>query len=174
MAIRPKKYTHIDYEALLTRVMKEKISIKSVIEDEELDIARSTVDRNIRKMPDSRVVQIYKNFYVPNKQKKQFPEKLDIMIHELPSKSVKPIVVKEKFTDMYHKLLSLYNLYEKNNSYRETAERINAGITEFGNAKITEQGVRKHIRRFQEYRSEMEKELNINLQNNPTQEEEER
>ena len=68
--IKPKQYTHIDYEAILIEAMRERCSIEQCIENNGLTIARSTVIRNINKMKeegkDTSVIELYEKQYVPN------------------------------------------------------------------------------------------------------------
>ena len=49
-AVKPKQYSHIDYEALLIYIMKNHISMDQAIEELDLNIARATVTRNINKI----------------------------------------------------------------------------------------------------------------------------
>ncbi len=91
--IKPKQYTHIDYEALLIYAMKHHISLERAIEENNLAIARSTVIRNIRKMKkeatrDNTIIEFYQEEYVPNYQKSELSPRIIQVIDSLPLKRV--------------------------------------------------------------------------------------
>lgn len=77
--LKPRQYSHIDYEALLIYAMKRHISVEKSIEENGLTIAKSTVVRNIRKIKqekdrDLSVIEFYQNVHTPNFQKPEMPE----------------------------------------------------------------------------------------------------
>ena len=77
---RPKTYTHIDYEALVIYAMKFRVSIEQALRDNNIEIARSTVVRNIKKLVNNNnsTIALYQNGYVPNMQKKNCQKILNI------------------------------------------------------------------------------------------------
>lgn len=90
--VKPKQYSHIDYEALLIYIMKNHISMEQAIEELNLNIARSTIVRNINKIKkedkENSIIDLYQNIYTPNSQKKELPEFLKNQIDELPELEV--------------------------------------------------------------------------------------
>lgn len=161
--IKPKEYSHIDYEALLIYAMKNHVSIEKAIEDNGLTIARSTVTRAIKRIKeqeekDTSIIDFYQQIYVPNFQKPELPEKIKQVIDELPSKDV---VTKSELEDLYHKLYRMNEVVEScQGNIAEATRKINSGQTPLGNvAPISVQGVRKDINYFKKVRELMEKSI---------------
>ena len=158
--IKPKQYTHIDYEALLIEAMKERCSIEECLARNGLDIARSTVIRNIKKIKESKqdvfIIDLYEDQYVPNMQKKELPKKLQDEIEDLPSR---PVVIKPELEDLLKKLTIMNEILEQaNGNYVEAARIISSGTTLLGNVTISNTGLEKNIKRYQEIRRELVKE----------------
>ena len=158
--IKPKQYTHIDYEALLIEAMKERCSIEECIARNGLNIARSTVIRNIKKIKESiqdvSIIDLYENQYVPNMQKKELPKKLQDEIEDLPSR---PVVIKPELEDLLKKLTIMNEILEQaNGNYAEAARVISSGTTLLGNVTISNTGLEKNIKHYQEIRRELVKE----------------
>lgn len=158
--IKPKQYTHIDYEALLIEAMKERCSIEECIARNGLDIARSTVIRNIRKLKESKedvsIIDLYEEQYVPNIQKKELPKKLQDKIEELPSR---PVVIKPELEDLLKKLTIMNEILEQaNGNYAEAARVISSGTTLLGNVTISHMGLEKNIKHYQEIKRELAEE----------------
>lgn len=156
--IRPKQYTHIDYEALLIEAMKERCSIEECIERNGLNIARSTVSRNISKMRNAKknftVIDLYEKQYVPNMQKKKLPKKMQEKIDELPSK---PVVIKPELEDLLRKLNIMNAILEQaNGNYAEATRIINSGTTLLGKVKISFVGLKKDIEQLHRIRKMLE------------------
>lgn len=130
--IKPKQYSHIDYEALLIYTMKNHISLEKAIEENGLRIARSTVIRNIKRMKEERdrnldIINFYQNIYVPNSQKSELPVTLIRVINEFPERE---IVVKDELEDLYRKLYTMNEIVEAcNGNVAEAARKINSGQT---------------------------------------------
>lgn len=130
--IKPKQYSHIDYEALLIYAMKNHISLEKAMEENELAIARSTVIRNIRRMKqekgrDTRIIEFYQQVYVPNYQKSELPEKIVQAIEELPEKRV---VIKNELEDLYNKLYIMNEIVKASDgNMAEATRKINSGQT---------------------------------------------
>ncbi len=150
--IKPKQYTHIDYEALLIYAMKNHISLEKAIEDNGLTIARSTVIRNIRKMKqdenqDQTVIDYYQNVYVRNYQKPILPESMIQTIEDFPDKKV---VIKNELDDLYKKLSTMNQIaVECGGNLSEATRRINEGKTSLGMIKpISRQGLEKDIKYY--------------------------
>lgn len=150
--IRPKQYTHIDYEGLLIYAMKNRRSIEESLKELDIDIARSTVGRNLKKLKNkskgtNQVIEFYRDLYVPNMQ--TMPEWLKAMIEKLPDKDV---IIKDKFEDLHQILLQMKQVVdESGGNISEAARRINEGSTSLGNIKnITPQGLRKDMLRLQQ------------------------
>lgn len=155
--IKPKQYTHIDYEALLIEAMKQRCSIEECLKRNGLDIARSTVIRNIRKIKEkgenSSIIDLYENQYVPNLQKKELPEKLQEKIDELPSR---PVTTKPELEDLLKKLTIMNEIFEQaNRNYSEAARIISSGTTLLGNVTISHTGLEKNIKHYQEIKREL-------------------
>ena len=133
--VKPKQYTHIDYEALLIYAMKNHISIERAIEEHNLTIARSTVIRYIKKMKedknqDKTVIDYYQNVYVKNYQKPQLPDEILQVIETFPEKKV---IVKNELEDLYQKLNTMNEIViECGGNLAEASRRINAGQTRIG------------------------------------------
>ena len=158
--IKPKQYTHIDYEALLIQAMKERCSIEECLARNELKIARSTVIRNIRKIKESggdlSIIDLYEKQYVPNIQKEELPEKLQQKIEDLPSR---PVVTKPELEDLLRKLSIMEKIVEQaNGSYAEAARIISSGTTLLGNVTISHTGVEKNMKHYQEIKRELARE----------------
>lgn len=148
--IRPRQYTHIDYEALLVYVMKNHTSVSNAIEELNLDISRSAVVRNIRKIkqedPKNEIVILYQEGYVPNMQKDKIPEELEEKIEQLESSEV---VIKDKLEDLYNKLTTINNVIEAcNGNCNEATIVINRGYTPLGNIKISRQGLSRIMKNY--------------------------
>ena len=130
--IKPKQYSHIDYEALLIYAMKKHISIERAIEENGLTIARSTVTRNIRKMKEEKngnldIIEFYQNVYVPNCQKSKLPDSIIKVIDTFPEKEV---VIKNELEDLYKKLYTMNEIVEAcNGNVAEATRKINSGQT---------------------------------------------
>ena len=160
--IKPKQYTHIDYEALLIEAMKERCSIEECLVRNGLKIARSTVIRNIKKIKERgenlSVIDLYEKEYVPNLQKKELPEKLQQKIEDLPSRRV---VIKPELEDLLRKLSIIEKIVEQVNvNYAEAARIISSGTTLLGNVTISHTGVEKNMKHYQEIKKELAKEKN--------------
>ena len=160
--VKPKQYTHIDYEALLIYVMKNHTSVVQAIEDLEIDIARSTIVRNINKLKkeNSSIVNLYQNFYICNMQKKQLPEELQYKINSLEERK---IVDKNELEDLYQKLLYMKKIVEQcDGNVAMAARTISNGTTILGDIKITTQGLQKNLKRYEIVEKEYKKQGNIN------------
>ncbi len=158
---RPKQYTHIDYEALLIMAMKERCSIEKCLEKNNIQIARSTIIRNVRKMKENQkdtfVINLYEKHYVPNMQKKELPEKLQQKIDKLPNK---PVVTKPELDDLLRKLTIMDEIVKQaNGNYAKAARIISSGTTLLGNVTISHTGLEKNIKRYKEIKKEIKKEL---------------
>ncbi len=158
--IKPKQYSHIDYEALLIYTMKRHISLERAIEENGLTIARSTVIRNIRKMKKEKgknldIINFYQDVYVPKYQTPELPEEILRAINELPDKNV---VIKGELDDLYRKLSIMNQIVEAcNGNITKATEKINSGQTPLGkNKPITIQGLAKDIKYFKKTREFME------------------
>ena len=150
-AVKPKQYSHIDYEALLIYIMKKHISMEQAIEELDLNIARSTVVRNINKIKEedkeNAIIDLYKNVYTPNSQKKELPDFLKNQIDKLPELEV---VKKEELEELYKKLSYMKEIVEWcNGNLAEAARVISNGNTILGNMKITSQGLTKDLKRYE-------------------------
>ena len=158
--IKPKQYSHIDYEALLIYAMKKHISLERAIEENGLTIARSTVIRNIRKMKKEGkhldIINFYQNVYVPKYQTPELPEEILRAIDEFPDKKV---VIKGELDDLYHKLSIMNQIVEAcNGNISKATEKINSGQTPLGkNKPITVQGLAKDIKYFEKVKEFIEK-----------------
>ena len=149
--VKPKQYSHIDYEALLIYIMKNHISMEQAIEELNLHIARSTIVRNINKIKkedkENSIIDLYQNIYTSNSQKKELPDFLKNQIDELPELEV---VKKEELEDLYKKLSYMKEIAEMcNGNLAEAARVISAGKTILGNIKITRQGLGKDLKRYE-------------------------
>jgi hypothetical protein len=161
--IKPKQYSHIDYEALLIYAMKHHISLERAIEENGLVIARSTVIRNIRKMKqdvsrDNSIIEFYQEEYVPSCQRPELPARIIRGIASLPQKKV---VIKNELEDLYNKLSIMNAIVQAcDGNLAEATRKINSGQTILGNVKpISIQGLGKNIKYFQEIKEIMEKEM---------------
>ena len=162
--IKPKQYSHIDYEALLVYMMKRGISAEKALQEHGLEIARSTLIRNIEKMKkekgrDLSIIQFYQTRYVPNMQKSKLPEEIVMRINEFEEK---PVVVKNELDDLYNKLKTMNEIVEEcGGNVAEAARRINSGTTALGAIKpISVQGLRKDIKYYEKTREKLEKAVN--------------
>ena len=156
---KPKQYTHIDYEALLIYVMKNRTSIYKAIEDLELDVARSTIVRNINKIKEkdknNEVISLYQNGYVPNMQKDILPQNIREKISLLPNKKV---ITQAKLEDLYRKLHSMKEIIDScGGNLTEATRKINSGTTSLGNVKITRQGLGKDMAYYEVVKEAYEK-----------------
>ena len=138
--VKPKQYSHIDYEALLIYIMKNHISMEQAIEELNLHIARSTIVRNINKIKkedkENSIIDLYQNIYTSNSQKKELPEL--------------EVVKKEELEDLYKKLSYMKEIAEMcNGNLAEATRVINEGNTILGNVKITRQGLGKDLKRYE-------------------------
>ena len=156
--LKPKQYTHIDYEAILIYAMKNRISIEEALAMNGLDIARSTVVRNIREMKKetiTSIIDLYEKQYVPNSQKKILPEKLQETIDELQERD---IVMKPELEDLYTKLSFMKELVDRcNGNKAEAARIISSGNTILGNVRISTQGLAKDLKKYEIVAEEMKK-----------------
>lgn len=162
--IKPKQYTHIDYVAILIQAMQKGCSISECITRNGLDIARSTVTRNIRKIKedentskdDRYIIDLYEKEYVPNQQKKPLPIGLHQKIEDLPKR---PIVTKTELEDLLKKLNIMNTILEQaKGNYAEAARIISSGTTLLGNVRISNAGLEKNIRHYKEIQKELEEE----------------
>ena len=161
--IKPKQYTHIDYEALLVYTMKKNIPLEQAIEENGLQIARSTVIRNIKKIKqdkekDTAIIDYYQNVYVKNLQKSQIPDEIKLKIDSFEQK---PITTKNELEDLHNKL-SIMNsvLQEAGGNYAKATRMINSGTTKLGKIKpITVQAFRKDIKYFERIKEKMEEKI---------------
>ena len=163
--IKPRQYSHIDYEALLIYVMKNGVSVEEALEDHGLNIARSTVIRNITKMKkeegrDLTVIDFYQKIYVPNSQKSKKPQDV---IRQIQDFVERPIIIKNELEDLYNKLSTMNKIVEAcNGNVAEATRKINSGETPLGKVKsISVQGLRKDIKYFERVKEEMEKTMKI-------------
>lgn len=158
--VKPKQYSHIDYEAILIYSMKNRVSIDDIIKKFNLDIARSTLIRNISKLKaqnkDNEIISFYQDVYVPNMQKKELPE---YIAKEIDSIEDRPIIIKKsELEDLYKKLSDMKNIVEScGNNVSIAARVINSGNTILGNIKISTQGLRKNLKRYEIVKREYEK-----------------
>jgi len=142
--IRPKQYTNINYEALIIYAMKNRVSIEKAILENGLNIARSTVARNIEKKPDNEVFKFYKEIYVPNMQKKESQEYIQGKIDEFQRGKVKK---EEEIAELYKKLIYMKNIIEQcNGDFKKASEMINSGTTILGKKHISIQGLYKNMK----------------------------
>ena len=150
-AVKPKQYSHIDYESLLIYIMKKHISMDQAIEELDLNIARATVTRNINKIKadnnENAVIDLYQKIYTHKNQNKVLPKFLQSQIDELPELEV---VKKDGLEDLYKKLSYMKEIAEMcNGNLAEAARVISAGKTILGNIKITRQGLGKDLKRYE-------------------------
>ena len=130
--IKPKQYSHIDYEALLIYAMKRHISIERAIEENGLTIARSTVTRNISRIKKEKgrncdIINFYQNVYVPKYQKTKLPEDIIRAIEGFPEKEVK---IKTELEDVYNKLYTMNEIVKAcDGNISEATRKINSGQT---------------------------------------------
>ena len=128
--IKPKQYSHIDYEALLIYMMKHGVSLERALEENGLDIARSTVNRNISKIKEQKgkdlsVIEFYQNKYVPNMQKAKLPEEI---MESIAMFKEKPVVIKNELEDLYNKLSTMNQIVEAcGGNISEATRKINSG-----------------------------------------------
>lgn len=158
--IKPKEYTHIDYEALLIYIMKNGVSLEQALEDNGLTIARSTFTRNINKIleknEDNEVIGLYRDEYSKERQK-GLSEPLKQKIAELPDKK---IVNKVLLEDLYKKLTMMKAIIEScGGSMKKAVEAINTGNTPLGQVQITRQGLKKNMEKYEEVRNEYLKQI---------------
>ena len=158
--VKPKQYSHIDYEAILIYMMQQKVSLQKTLDDHNLDIARSTFERNINKIDEksngqNKIINLYKNGYVPNMQKQEMPEEIKRNIDLLESRDV---VVKDELQELYDKLSKMKAIVEQcNGNYAEATRQINSGNTILGNVHITRQGLGKDLSRYELVKETIEK-----------------
>lgn len=158
--VKPKQYTHIDYEAILVQTMKERCSVEECLRKNGLEIARSTVVRNIKKIREceegSAIIELYEKEYVPNFQKECLPEKLQQKIDDLPCKRV---IIKLENEDLYKKLSIMHGIIEScNGNISEAARVISTGGTLLGKVRISAQGLAKDMKYFERIKQELKKE----------------
>ena len=162
-SIRPKQYTHINYTALLIYMMKNRVSMEQAMIDNGLEIAKSTVTRNLKKIEKDlkegeegfEIIQLYKNGYLANIQKEKLPENIEDKIQNLPNKD---IVEKEELEDLYKKLSTMHSILEACDGNMEKAvEAINRGTTPLGKMTISFQGFAKNMQRYEIVKQEMQK-----------------
>lgn len=149
--VKPKQYSHINYEALLIYIMKKHISMDQAIEELNLNIARATVTRNINKIKadnnENAIIDLYQKIYTHKNQNKVLPKSLQNQIDELPELEV---VKKDGLEDLYKKLSYMKEIVEIcNGNLAEAARVISAGKTILGNIKITRQGLTKDLKRYE-------------------------
>jgi len=162
--IKPKQYSHIDYEALLIYMMKCGVSMEKALEENGLDIARSTVIRSIERMKkeegrDLSIIEFYQTRYVPNMQKAEMP--IDI-IRTIQDFEERPVVIKNELEDLYNKLKTMNEIVEAcGGNIAEATRRINSGTTVLGFIKpISVQGLRKDIKYYEEIKEKLEEAVN--------------
>ncbi len=162
---RPKTYTHIDYEALVIYAMKYRVSIEQAMKDNNIEIARSTVIRNIKKLANNNnsIIALYQSGYVPNMQKKELPEYIKCKIESLDEK---PIIKCNELDDIYKKLSTMEEIIKAcNGNITEAARKINSGKTPLGKIKsITHQGLLKDMK----YLERVKEQQKINRENDKT------
>ena len=156
--IKPKEYTHIDYEALLTYVMKNHISVPKAMKILDLDISRQTVVRNIKRLNSdgkNYIINLYQNEYSPNMQKKILPIEVQEKIDELEEND--DIVKKHKLEDLYKKLNYVKEILDTcDGNYTAAAKQISSGNTILGKVKISRQGLIKDLKYFENVKKEYE------------------
>ena len=160
--VKPKQYTHIDYEALLIYIMKNNITVDKALEVFGLDIARSTVIRNIRKLKEqnkgNEIISLYQKKYVPNMQSKTLPIALQEKIDLLPNK---PVIIQDKLEVLYNKLYCMKQIIDScGGNLSEATRLINSGTTILGNVKISRQGLGKNMSYYEKVKEEYEKTRN--------------
>ncbi len=159
---RPKTYTHIDYEALVIYAMKFRVSIEQALRDNNIEIARSTVVRNIKKLVNNNnsTIALYQNGYVPNMQKRELPEDIKYKIESLDDK---PIIKGDELDDVYKKLSIMEEIIKAcNGNFAEATRKINSGKTPLGKIRtITHQGLIKDMK----YLEIVRKQQRINREN---------
>ena len=164
---RPKTYTHVDYEALVIYAMKHRVSIEQAICDNNIEIARSTIVRNIKKLADNQntTINLYQNGYVPNMQKKELPSDIKIKIEKL---DFRPIIKGNELDDIYMKLTTMKEIINAcNGNASEAARKINSGKTPLGKIKpITVQGLLKDMKYLEKVKDQLEIERTKNRQEN--------
>lgn len=162
-SIRPKQYTHINYTALLIYMMKNRVSMEQAMLDNGLNIAKSTVTRNLRKIEkdlkegeeEFEIIQLYKNEYLANVQKVKFPERIKEKIENLPNREV---IEKDELEDLYKKLSTMYCIFETCGRNMEKAvQAINTGMTPLGKMTITVPGFAKNMKRYEIVKEEIQK-----------------
>ena len=91
---------------------------------------------------------MYREEYLPNRQKEEFPKWLLVKINELPEKV---ILKKDELEDLYRKLSIMKEIVDRcNGNIAEAVRAINSGNTPLGHVKITEAGLIKAGKRFNE------------------------
>lgn len=146
---KPKQYTHIDYEALLIYVMKNRTSVENAVIELELKVARSTIVRNINKLKEqgSQIVRLYQEEYATNMQKKELPVGIAEKIDQLPKKEIR---IKNELEDVYFKLTMMKEILDScDGNLTQAARVISSGNTPLGNFKITRQGLTKDLKYYE-------------------------
>ena len=131
--------------------MKNHTSVSNAIKELNLDVSRSAVVRNIRKIkqadPKNKIVMLYQEGYVPNMQKDEIPEEIEEKVEQLKSSE---IVIKDELEDLYNKLTIINNILEAcNRNKNETTKVINSGKSPLGNVKISRHGLSKIMKNYE-------------------------
>lgn len=151
---KPKQYSHIDYEALITYVMKNRISVTEAIKRLGLEISRITVERNLNNLEDSPIVILYRKKYIP-KMQSNIPKEIAQEIQDLPDKKVE---IKPSLEDRYKKLLIMKEIVNQcGGNLTQAAKVISSGNTPLGNVTISRQGLTKNMNNYEKVEEEYKK-----------------
>lgn len=153
---KPKQYSNIDYEALITYVMKKHISVTEAIIQLGLNVTRTTVERNLNNMEDSPIIAFYRTKYIHNRQSKM-PTEIAQEIEALPDKKVQ---TKARLEDTYRKLSIMKEIVDQcDGNLTQAAKVISSGNTPLGNVTISRQGLTKNMKNYERVREEYKKEM---------------
>lgn len=151
---KPKQYSHIDYEALITYVMKNHISVTEAIKRLGLEISRITVERNLNNMKNSPIVILYRKKYIP-KMQSNIPKEIVQEIKDLPDKKVE---IKPSLEDTYRKLFIMKEIVNQcRGNLTQAAKVISSGNTPLGNVTISRQGLTKNMNNYEKVKEEYKK-----------------
>lgn len=152
---RPRKYTHIDYEALLIYIMKHNLTVEEAAE--QFGIHRVTISRKVKELEEVaekqdknnllKIISLYKEYTAFNQShKNQMDKKTQFVIGLLKEK---PVVVKGRLETIIEQLNQRENILEQSeNNYTRAAKRLG----------ITRQALSKSIGNKERIKKEFEKE----------------
>lgn len=152
---RPRKYTHIDYEALLIYIMKHDLTGEQT--SEEFGIHRVTISKKVKELEEkakkeenkelSKIISLYKEYTSYHRSHKgQMNKRTQFVIRMLVEK---PVFIKGKLDN------TMENLHQREEALKQSENNYTQAAKQLG---ITRQALTKTIGNKERIKKEFEKE----------------